>query len=185
MHKIHGEGLGILDFFPLVSWTKIFDMVVSVIILAWSPVVSELVSILVVMHEPVFYVGWLGFFWMEVFVTNPNDVVLYVWIGVGGCLWTISSTVVHAGINYRELIYCASISASAAEVITFLWFLKWSRLPCYLLGLLRCSTWKHFHQICSSVLVWSGSMHRYALLEPCRLRCRTIYGNYLFSITTK
>ena len=46
--------------------------------------------------------------------------MLYVWIGVGGCLWPISSTVVRAGIAYRELIYSAPISASADEVITFL-----------------------------------------------------------------
>ena len=57
--------------------------------------------------------GWI------VFVTNPNTVVLSVWIGVGGCLWPISSTVVIAGISCHELIYSAPISASSAEVITF------------------------------------------------------------------
>ena len=61
----------------------------------------------------------VGFGW-SFFVTNTNDVVLYVWIGVGGCLWPISSTVVCAGIACRELIYSAPISESAAEVITFL-----------------------------------------------------------------
>ena len=54
------------------------------------------------------------------FVENNSAVVLSVWIGVGGCLWPISSTVVSPGISYRELIYSAPISASAAEVITFL-----------------------------------------------------------------
>ena len=53
------------------------------------------------------------------FVTNPNTVVLSVWIGVGGCLWPISSTVIHTGIACRELIYIAPIYASASEVITF------------------------------------------------------------------
>ena len=64
-------------------------------------------------------VGLVVFGW-SVFVTNPNDVVLSVWIGFGGCLWPISSTVVRAGISFRVLIYSAPISASAAEVIMFL-----------------------------------------------------------------
>ena len=53
------------------------------------------------------------------FVTNLNYVVLSVWIGVGGCLWPISSTFFCAGTACRELIYITTISASAAEVITF------------------------------------------------------------------
>ena len=53
------------------------------------------------------------------FVTNPITVVLSFWIGVGGCLCPIYSTVVCAGIASGELIYSDPISASAAEVITF------------------------------------------------------------------
>ena len=53
------------------------------------------------------------------FVENNSAVVLSVWIGVGGCLWPISSTFVSPSISYRELIYSAPISASSAEVITF------------------------------------------------------------------
>ena len=45
--------------------------------------------------------------------------MLSVWIGVGGCLWPIYSTIICAGIACRKLIYSAPISASAAEVITF------------------------------------------------------------------
>ena len=63
-------------------------------------------------------VDLVAFGW-RFFVTNPNDVVLSVCIGVGGCLWTIFSTAVRAGISWRELIYSAPISASAAGVITF------------------------------------------------------------------
>ena len=51
--------------------------------------------------------------------TNPNAVVLSVWIGVGGCLWPISSSRRRAGIACLEFKYSAPISASAAEVMTF------------------------------------------------------------------
>ena len=71
------------------------------------------------MNQCYISVGLVAFGW-SFFATNPNSVVLSVWIGVGGCLWPISSTVVRAGIAYRELIYSAPISASADEVITFL-----------------------------------------------------------------
>ena len=46
--------------------------------------------------------------------------MLSVWVGVGGCLWPIYSTVVCADIACRELMHSALISASATEVITFL-----------------------------------------------------------------
>ena len=71
------------------------------------------------MHQCCMSADLVAFDW-RFFVTNPNDVVLSVWIGVGGCLWPISSTVVRAGIYCRGLIYIAPIYASAAEVITFL-----------------------------------------------------------------
>ena len=45
----------------------------------------------------------VDFVW-RFFVMNPNDVVLSVRIGVGACLWPISSTVVFAGIACRKLI---------------------------------------------------------------------------------
>ena len=46
--------------------------------------------------------------------------MLSIWIGVGGSVWPISSTVVCAGIACRKLINSDLISVSAAEVITFL-----------------------------------------------------------------
>ena len=54
------------------------------------------------------------------FVTDTNDVVLSIWIGVGGCLWPISSPVVRSSIAFRKLMYSDPIYASAAEVIPFL-----------------------------------------------------------------
>ena len=117
---MHGEGLGILDFFFCGDLGKKIAVVVSVIILSWYPVVSGLVSILVVTQEPVSHVRRLGCFLLDVFVTNINDVVLSVLIGVCGRLWTISSTVVGAGISCREFIYSVPISASDAEFIMFL-----------------------------------------------------------------
>ena len=57
------------------------------------------------------------------FVTNPNAVVLSVWIRVGGCLWHIYSTVVCTGIACRELIYSAPIYSSDSEVIRFYYYL--------------------------------------------------------------
>ena len=44
------------------------------------------------MHQCCMSADLVAFDW-RFFVTNPNDVVLSVWIGVGGCLWPISSTV--------------------------------------------------------------------------------------------
>ena len=70
------------------------------------------------MHQCCMSADLVAFDW-RFFVTNPNDVVLSVWIGVGGCLWPISSTVIRAGIACPELIYIAPIYASASEVITF------------------------------------------------------------------
>ena len=54
------------------------------------------------------------------FVTNTRAVVLSVCIGIGGCLCPIYSTVFLDGMAWRELTKSAPISASAAEVITFL-----------------------------------------------------------------
>ena len=54
------------------------------------------------------------------FITNPRAVVLSVWMGVGGCGWPISSAVVRAGIAWREFMYRAPISASAADDMTAL-----------------------------------------------------------------
>ena len=117
-------------------------------------------------------VGLVAFGW-RFFATNPNSVVLSVWIGVGGCLWPIYSTVVCAGIACHEWIYSAPIFASSAEIIMFfLWFVQWSRLLLCFLGLLRCLTWKNFHQICSSIFVRSGRMHCCVLLGPCWPCCR-------------
>ena len=84
-------------------------------------------------------VDLVAFGW-RFFVTNTSDVVLSVWVGVGGCLWPISSTVVRAGIDFRELIYSAPVSASAAEVITFLLFVQCSGLLCCFLVFMYCST---------------------------------------------
>ena len=64
-------------------------------------------------------VDLVAFGW-RFFVTNPDDVVLSVWIGGFGCLWPIYSTVVCAGIYFCVLIYSASIYVSAAEVIQIL-----------------------------------------------------------------
>ena len=70
------------------------------------------------MNQCFMSVDLVDFGW-RFFVTNPNAVVLSVWIEVGGCLWPVSSTVVSAGIACGEFIYSAPISTSAAEVITF------------------------------------------------------------------
>ena len=71
------------------------------------------------MNQCFMYVDLVAF-GRSFFVTNPNAVVLSVCIGVGGCLWTIPSTVVCSGIACHELKYSAPISESSAEVITFL-----------------------------------------------------------------
>ena len=44
--------------------------------------------------------------------------VLYVWIGVGGCGHPISIKVCVMGTSFLEVIYKAANSASAAEVMT-------------------------------------------------------------------
>ena len=69
---------------------------------------------------------------------NPNDVVLSVWIGVSGCLWNISSTVIHAGIACIELIYSSPIFSSASEIVTFLMIGAIFKTAQCLVGLLRC-----------------------------------------------
>ena len=99
--------------------------------------------------------------------------MLYVWIGVGGCLWPISSTVFHAGIACCELIYSAPISASAAEVITFFMMFAMFNTDPLFAWFAAFSDMKNVDQICSLILVRSGRMHQYVLLEPCRSRCRT------------
>ena len=48
-------------------------------------------------------------------VTTPSSVVLSVCIGVGGCLWPISSSLWHARIDSRRLMKMAPSLASAAE----------------------------------------------------------------------
>ena len=48
-------------------------------------------------------------------VTNPIDVVLSVYIGVGGCLCPISSSAWRDGMPSRQLMKRAPSSASAAE----------------------------------------------------------------------
>ena len=111
--------------------------------------------------------GWIFF------VTDPNAVVLSVWIGVDGCLWPISSTVFHAGIACCELIYSAPISASAAEVITFFMMFAMFNTDPLFAWFAAFSDMKNVDQICSLILVRSGRMHQYVLLEPCRSRCRT------------
>ena len=70
------------------------------------------------MNQCCMSVDLVDFGW-RFFVTNTNNVVLSVWIGVGGCVWPISSTVVCAGIVCRKLIYSVLIYASAAGVIKF------------------------------------------------------------------
>ena len=57
-------------------------------------------------------------FGLRFFVTNPKAVVLSVWVGVVGCLWSISSSKQHAGIACLVFMYKAPISAPAADVIT-------------------------------------------------------------------
>ena len=54
-------------------------------------------------------------------LTNPRAVMLFVWIGVGGCLGSISSTVTHTGMVWREFMKKAPISASAMEDMPFLY----------------------------------------------------------------
>ena len=53
-------------------------------------------------------------------VINPNDVVLSVCIGVGGCGWPISINIVLAGMDEQEFTKRAPISAPTVEVMTFL-----------------------------------------------------------------
>ena len=59
-------------------------------------------------------------FGLRFFVTNPSAVVLSVCAGVAGCLWPISFSRFLAGIAWRVLMKRALISASAADVTTFL-----------------------------------------------------------------
>ena len=103
---------------------------------------------------------------------NPNDVVLSVWVGVGGCLCPISSIVISIGISFCKLIYSALISASAVEVITFLNIYAMVKTAPLFAGFSALFAMKTFHQLCSSLLVRSGRMHRCVLLGPCRLSCR-------------
>ena len=52
------------------------------------------------------------------FISTPNDVVLLVCIGVGGCVCPISSRVWHAVIPSRQLMKRAPSSASTADDMT-------------------------------------------------------------------
>ena len=124
------------------------------------------------MNQCFMSVDWVAFVW-RFFVTNPSAVVLSVWIGVDGCLWTIYSTAIRGGITCRKLIYSAPISASGAEVIRFLWFVQWSRLLHCLLRLICCLKWRNIHQLSPLLSVWSGRMHGCVLLGPCCSLCRT------------
>ena len=53
-------------------------------------------------------------------LTMPSAVVLSVYIGVGGCLCPISSSVVLAGTAFLQLMKSAHSSASAADDMTAL-----------------------------------------------------------------
>ena len=90
------------------------------------------------------------------FVTNPNDVVLSIWIGVGGCLWPIFSTVIRAGIVCCEFICSAPISTSASEVITFFIICAMFNTATLFVGFAAFFYMKNVHQLCSLLLVRSG-----------------------------
>ena len=59
-------------------------------------------------------------FFITLFLTTPSAVVLLVWIDVGGCLCPIYSSAWSDGIAYLNLMYRATILASAAEDMIFL-----------------------------------------------------------------
>ena len=124
------------------------------------------------MNQCFMSVDLVAFVW-RFFVTNPNAVVLSVWVGIGGCLWPIPSAVVRAGIACCELIYSAPISASADEVITFFIICTMVKAAPLFSGFDALFGMKKIHQICSSLLVWSGRMHHCVLLGPCHSRCMT------------
>ena len=63
--------------------------------------------------------------------TTPRAVVLSVCMGVWGCLWPISASVVLCGIASRALMYNAPNSASVEEDMTAL--MSWARLSTALL----------------------------------------------------
>eukprot|EP00956_Cyclotella_meneghiniana_P040232 scaffold190159_cov36-Cyclotella_meneghiniana.AAC.1 len=50
----------------------------------------------------------------------PSAVEVSVWIGVGGCLWPISSRIFLSSTPLRAFVYNAPISASAADDMTAL-----------------------------------------------------------------
>ena len=100
--------------------TQMFSKIITLVALARLPVVLELLAVLPVPHEPVVHFCGLGDLWLQIFVINPSAVVLSVWMSVGGCLWPISSNKCRASIAWLELMYRVPISASAADVITFL-----------------------------------------------------------------
>ena len=119
MHPMHGEGLGLLDFSSVAIWTKNcsgsqrhYTCLIPISI--WIGFYPGGQTNQCCMSVDLVAFGW------RFFVTNPNYVVLSVCIGVGGCLWPISSTAVRTGIACRELIHSAPISASAAKIITFI-----------------------------------------------------------------
>ena len=117
-------------------------------------------------------VDLVSFGW-RFFVTNPNDVVLSFLVGVGGSLWPIYSTVLLAGIDCRELIYSAPISAFDAEVIKFFMICEMVKTPPLFAGFAALFDMKNVHQLCSLLLVRSDRMHLCVLLGPGRSRCRT------------
>ena len=55
-----------------------------------------------------------------VFLVNPTDVELSVWIGELVCGQPISMSVLCSGIIFLAVMYSAAVSASAAEYITAL-----------------------------------------------------------------
>ena len=56
-------------------------------------------------------------------VTTPCAVVLYVYIGVSGCMWPISSSDWRAGMDSLQFIKSAPSSSSAAADMTALMIL--------------------------------------------------------------
>jgi hypothetical protein len=58
--------------------------------------------------------------WRMVLLAIPAAVELSTWIGVGGCGWPSSSSVVRIAMTYLQLWKAAPSSASAADAITFL-----------------------------------------------------------------
>ena len=66
-----------------------------------------------------FHIHWFKFF-ITLFLTILSDVVLLVFIDVGGCLCLIYSSACRARMNYLQFIYRSPSSAYADENIDVL-----------------------------------------------------------------